>query len=152
MFTVVCNSDEESCITILVNKQATQVISTFQQSSIWACQYYSGVSIKIEVADAFRRSSVLIETPDYYSCKVVVIFFLGWYAYRDQETAFKQLCQVSDHTVNNALNCPCPDAKIVYCETGIFSSPSASCKVTLKAPTPALKFRQTLLWLLLHYL
>ena len=88
------NSDKGSCIIILVNKQAIQVISTFQQSSIWACQYY-------------------------YSYEVVVIFFLGWYAYRDQETALKQLCQVSDHTVNNALNCPCPDAKIVYYETGI---------------------------------
>ena len=94
MFSLVFNSDKESCIIILVNKQAIQVISTFHQSSIWGGQYY-------------------------YSCKVVVIFFLGWYAYRDQETAFKQLCQVSDHTVNNALNCPCPDAKIVYYEIGI---------------------------------
>ena len=50
-------------------------------------------------------------SPKFYTgrlfTEVVVIFFLGWYAYRDQETAFKQLCQVSDHTVNNALNCPC---------------------------------------------
>ena len=98
-----------------MNKQAIQAISTFQQSSIWACQYY-------------------------YSCKVVVIFFLGWYAYRDQETAFKQLCQVSDHTVNNALNCPCLRCKDCVLWDWHSLHLSASCKATLKAPTPALKF------------
>ena len=98
-----------------MNKKAIQVISTFQQSSIWACHYY-------------------------YSCKVVVIFFLGWYAYRDQETAFKQLCQVSDHTVNNALNCPCLRCKDCVLWDWHSLHLSASCKATLKAPTPALKF------------
>ena len=98
-----------------MNKQAIGVISTFQQSSIWACQYY-------------------------YSCKVVVIFFLGWYAYRDQETAFKQLCQVSDQTVNNALNCPCLRCKDCALKDWYSLHLSASFKVTLKAPTPAFKF------------